>query len=253
MIPYIRTTLTNWNACIQRSLLIHPLYQQFISGLRDLPELRHYLVYGITALILTSLVLINSILRAYHPNSSFRKTIIPTPATPVVLPPSGQRETKSGQVVVIFIGIGCMFVFFWILTEYRRRLEAVRRSSRFESFNSQLANMRNRGGLTQDALVRLSLGLRRGDFDAEDYELLQTLDANNRQTIQGASREQIDRLPLHIATGIEDATCSICLGGFEKEQQVRTVACFHQFHKECVDTWLLSNPTCPICKSYAVL
>lgn len=41
--------------------------------------------------------------------------------------------------------------------------------------------------------------------------------------------------------------CVICLEKFEDGQDVRIVPCRHEFHKECVDPWLLSNYTCPLC------
>ncbi|XP_001624061.3 E3 ubiquitin-protein ligase ZNRF3 [Nematostella vectensis] len=41
--------------------------------------------------------------------------------------------------------------------------------------------------------------------------------------------------------------CVICLEGFKNGQDLRIVPCRHEFHKECVDPWLLSNFTCPLC------
>lgn len=41
--------------------------------------------------------------------------------------------------------------------------------------------------------------------------------------------------------------CVICLEKFQEGQDVRIVPCRHEFHKSCVDPWLLSNYTCPLC------
>lgn len=42
--------------------------------------------------------------------------------------------------------------------------------------------------------------------------------------------------------------CSICLENFKENQEVRLLSCFHQFHVECIDTWLMEKSTCPTCK-----
>ncbi|KAH7306590.1 hypothetical protein KP509_22G021000 [Ceratopteris richardii] len=51
----------------------------------------------------------------------------------------------------------------------------------------------------------------------------------------------------------EEAThskeCSICLGVFEVREAVRLLpSCHHLFHRSCIDPWLLSHPTCPLCR-----
>jgi E3 ubiquitin-protein ligase ATL23 len=119
--------------------------------------------------------------------------------------------------------------------------------------------MRRNGFGYDEIIQRLNLSLRRSDFNGNDYELLQGLDANNHQPNIGASPEQLERLPSHVTSKEQEAkakeeqkTCSICLGPFEEGHSVRTVACFHQFHKDCIDTWLTSNPLCPVCKVYAL-
>merc|ERR1711998_702556 len=42
--------------------------------------------------------------------------------------------------------------------------------------------------------------------------------------------------------------CSICMEDFEVGSVVRTLPCFHTFHKDCVDKWLKRQLTCPNCK-----
>ncbi|GFO14641.1 E3 ubiquitin-protein ligase rnf38 [Plakobranchus ocellatus] len=43
-------------------------------------------------------------------------------------------------------------------------------------------------------------------------------------------------------------SCVICMNEFEDKQLLRALPCFHEFHVECVDRWLMTNHTCPICR-----
>ncbi|XP_057955570.1 E3 ubiquitin-protein ligase ATL41-like [Malania oleifera] len=46
--------------------------------------------------------------------------------------------------------------------------------------------------------------------------------------------------------------CAVCLSVVEEEEIVRLLPnCKHAFHKDCIDTWLRSNPTCPVCRGNA--
>ncbi|CAM8985418.1 unnamed protein product [Rhodiola kirilowii] len=53
--------------------------------------------------------------------------------------------------------------------------------------------------------------------------------------------------------GVGDATeCSICLNELEEEEMGRVLPnCGHVFHASCVDMWLLSNSSCPVCRTEA--
>ncbi|KAF0887514.1 hypothetical protein E2562_002243 [Oryza meyeriana var. granulata] len=59
--------------------------------------------------------------------------------------------------------------------------------------------------------------------------------------------------PVASAAGDGDggaAQCPICLGEFEEGEKVKTLPpCGHGFHPECVDAWLRSRPSCPLCRS----
>ena len=44
--------------------------------------------------------------------------------------------------------------------------------------------------------------------------------------------------------------CAICLLEFEEEHVLLRLLtnCYHVFHQECIDRWLESNKTCPVCR-----
>ncbi|CAN6231058.1 unnamed protein product [Urochloa humidicola] len=45
------------------------------------------------------------------------------------------------------------------------------------------------------------------------------------------------------------AQCAICLAVVRDGETVRMLpACGHLFHVECIDLWLRSHPTCPLCR-----
>jgi len=49
----------------------------------------------------------------------------------------------------------------------------------------------------------------------------------------------------------DQSSCVVCMCDFEEKQTLRVLPCSHEFHSKCVDKWLKSNRTCPICRSDA--
>lgn len=47
----------------------------------------------------------------------------------------------------------------------------------------------------------------------------------------------------------EEEKCPICITEFADGEEMRQLPCSHNFHPECVDTWLVQNSSCPICKA----
>ncbi|KAL5835608.1 hypothetical protein ACOSQ3_015166 [Xanthoceras sorbifolium] len=44
--------------------------------------------------------------------------------------------------------------------------------------------------------------------------------------------------------------CAVCLCEFEDDETLRLIPkCDHVFHPECIDAWLSSHTTCPVCRS----
>lgn len=72
---------------------------------------------------------------------------------------------------------------------------------------------------------------------------------------RGLSKEAIDSLALikyskeankNVSEDLKK--CPICLDDFDEGQEVRFLWCTHRFHRGCVDQWLESHTTCPLCK-----
>jgi len=48
-----------------------------------------------------------------------------------------------------------------------------------------------------------------------------------------------------------DNICSICLCEYQPNEVLRTIPeCNHYFHVNCIDGWLKTNATCPLCRNF---
>ncbi|XVE83939.1 hypothetical protein DITRI_Ditri16bG0129200 [Diplodiscus trichospermus] len=70
------------------------------------------------------------------------------------------------------------------------------------------------------------------------------------------SQDELQKLPCYdyIAKdkGSSPVDCAVCLESFKMGEKCRLLPlCRHSFHAECVDSWLLRNPICPICRTTA--
>jgi hypothetical protein len=96
------------------------------------------------------------------------------------------------------------------------------------------------------------LQMMRGDIDTSYESLMQLADVLHPVS-RGASNEQIDQLPtrnyVEGSMPSEQAKCGICLAEYENGDQLRSLACLHSFHKDCVDKWLTINKICPVCRA----
>lgn len=73
--------------------------------------------------------------------------------------------------------------------------------------------------------------------------------------VHGLSEQEIQALetckytkPSCVRLGEEDK-CPICIMCFEEDEIIRKLPCTHFFHPNCIDTWLIQNSKCPICKN----
>lgn len=53
---------------------------------------------------------------------------------------------------------------------------------------------------------------------------------------------------------IDGSDCSVCLSEFEEDENLRLLPkCNHAFHLPCIDTWLVSHTSCPMCRAPIVV
>ncbi|XP_010274565.1 PREDICTED: E3 ubiquitin-protein ligase ATL4-like [Nelumbo nucifera] len=79
---------------------------------------------------------------------------------------------------------------------------------------------------------------------------------SNRQ-VSPANQSLIESLPLFSfdsVSGLRSSSfspeCAVCLSKFEPHDLLRRLPlCLHAFHSDCIDTWLASHQTCPLCRS----
>ncbi|XP_068625882.1 uncharacterized protein [Battus philenor] len=92
--------------------------------------------------------------------------------------------------------------------------------------------------------------------EPENYEALLSLaERLGEAKPRGLARHEIDQLPTYKYSEQtrqgEQTSCVVCMCEFEARQTLRVLPCAHEFHAKCVDKWLRSNRTCPICRGNA--
>ncbi|KAF5198905.1 Ring-h2 finger protein atl52 [Thalictrum thalictroides] len=56
-----------------------------------------------------------------------------------------------------------------------------------------------------------------------------------------------------VSVNDDEAMCSVCLGEFEEGEAVKILPeCTHSFHVPCIDMWLYSHSSCPLCRTDAI-
>ncbi|PKA63053.1 RING-H2 finger protein ATL46 [Apostasia shenzhenica] len=88
-----------------------------------------------------------------------------------------------------------------------------------------------------------------GNSDALQRQLQQLFHLHD----SGLDQAFIDALPVFLYKEIvgakEPFDCAVCLCEFSDDDKLRLLpVCGHAFHLHCIDTWLLSNSTCPLCR-----
>ncbi|XP_067657771.1 E3 ubiquitin-protein ligase RNF38-like isoform X3 [Haliotis asinina] len=92
----------------------------------------------------------------------------------------------------------------------------------------------------------------------ENYEALLSLaERLGEAKPRGLSKADIKQLPAYYfnsetpRSDLDQTSCVVCMCDFESRQLLRVLPCGHEFHTKCVDKWLKTNRTCPICRADA--
>ncbi|XP_062515400.1 RING finger protein 215-like isoform X2 [Corticium candelabrum] len=118
--------------------------------------------------------------------------------------------------------IGVVFIVFLVKVVRIRRQHLVQQE---ESLEVALANM------ARQAVNRMP---------TQRYKTLHVM----RFTTYSRSQSTASKKP---ESSSRDS-CAICLDEYSFRQVLRTLPCKHSFHRNCVDVWLISKRTCPLCK-----
>lgn len=108
--------------------------------------------------------------------------------------------------------------------------------------------------LTSTGFMRTGPSQQRGEnVDNMSYEQLLQRFGNGCEN-RGATTETISSLPISIINDPghlpeDKRQCCICLEDFSRGDGRTSLPCLHGFHTDCVNKWLQSNGSCPICKS----
>ncbi|KAH9513255.1 hypothetical protein Btru_034490 [Bulinus truncatus] len=94
--------------------------------------------------------------------------------------------------------------------------------------------------------------------EVENYEALLSLAERLGEAKQkGLTKSDIEQLPVYrfnsetVRSESDQTSCVVCMCDFESKQLLRVLPCSHEFHAKCVDKWLKTNRTCPICRQDA--
>ncbi len=84
-------------------------------------------------------------------------------------------------------------------------------------------------------------------------ELLGTT-RNRRTQSVGLTMDEINastvRTNFNMDTDHEISSCPICVGPYNNNDEISTIInCEHQFHTNCLNTWLRNHNTCPLCRT----
>ncbi|XP_072368295.1 RING finger protein 44 isoform X3 [Scyliorhinus torazame] len=102
----------------------------------------------------------------------------------------------------------------------------------------------------------ISVELEVEDVEVENYEaLLNLAERLGEAKPRGLTKADIEQLPSYRFNPenhqSEQTLCVVCFSDFESRQLLRVLPCNHEFHAKCVDKWLKTNRTCPICRADA--
>uniref|UniRef100_A0A1A9VZT5 RING-type domain-containing protein n=1 Tax=Glossina brevipalpis TaxID=37001 RepID=A0A1A9VZT5_9MUSC len=89
-----------------------------------------------------------------------------------------------------------------------------------------------------------------------DHQILEAMQGACDEFSRDLRTVKINMLPsneynIEMSNG-DQLSCAICINDFLSKEIIRTLPCNHRFHVECIDKWLQSNSTCPMCRARVI-
>lgn len=102
-------------------------------------------------------------------------------------------------------------------------------------------------------LRRRSVDWRSLRMRASLHNAREEVDHNNFTRCElGLKKEHREMLPIIVfkeSFSVNDTQCPVCLADYQADDRLQQIpACGHTFHMCCIDLWLTSHPTCPLCR-----
>ena len=63
-----------------------------------------------------------------------------------------------------------------------------------------------------------------------------------------SSVNHLETVAISRAMEVKGELCTICQEKYSRNEQVNKLPCGHLFHKECLEPWLQTHSTCPVCR-----
>ncbi|CAN4090692.1 unnamed protein product [Withania somnifera] len=145
------------------------------------------------------------------------------------LPPSSSGNKINPSVLIIIVILAVIFFISGLLHFLVRFL--IKHPSSSASSESD----RQPEVSTSEALQRQLQQLFHQHYSGLDQALIDALPVFVYKEVVGPTKEPFD--------------CAVCLCEFSEKDKLRLLpTCSHAFHINCIDTWLLTNSTCPLCR-----
>ncbi|KAK9002910.1 hypothetical protein V6N11_060484 [Hibiscus sabdariffa] len=152
---------------------------------------------------------------------STAQTQTPTPPPPLPANPFGPAGHKfNPSMAIVMVVLVMAFFFMGFFSVYIR----------------QCAERRARG---------------------ENWDWDVNFERRSRRLMRGLDPSVIESFPTFLYStvkgfkiGKDTLECAVCLNEFEDDETLRMIPiCSHVFHPDCIDAWLSSHSTCPVCRA----